>query len=422
MIEVKKMNNELISIIIPVYNASNTLPRCLNSVLNQTYKNFEVLLIDDDSKDNSHEVIEPFLLDERFMYHKVEHGGVSRARNTGLSLAKGKYVMFLDADDDLKSTMICKMIDLLEKNKADLAVCRFNHPHFKTYCKNRVYNVKNYRQFMYLFQETFLMTVPWNKVWVRDKITESFDVDVAFAEDELFNVSNLKNCRRVVTTNEVLYNYYCPLKEGNGESAMKKIISQQAFWESKTSPYFKGVDLLPKRSEIISAAIENKKFPVKSEEELKYIRLIDFSFWLLPSFIDSGASKFGLIQEWLNILHEPNFVAGFKAQQKYGFELIDFDDNYLKGKVNQFINCCYEIFEVTKNDAQFKPVYAFITLFMLMFTKQVGILRLVNFQAKFLHDYYWQSTREAIYLKHYLEDKCVTFENDLVINFAKQYA
>ena len=416
------MVNEKISIIIPVYNAAKTLDRCLTSILDQTYKNFEAILVDDASVDNSGEVIQKYLSDTRFTYHKLPHGGVSKARNFGLSIASGKYLMFVDSDDDIKSNMIEKMIGLLEKNRAELAVCRFNHPHFKTYCKNKVYNIRNYRQFMYLFQETFLITVPWNKVWLRDKITAKFDEEVAFAEDELFNVNNLKNVKRVVTTSESLYNYYCPLKDEQAESAMKNIIKQQAFWECRSSPYFKGVNLLPKRIAIIQDALSNKKFPVRNENDLKYVRVIDYSFWLLPSFIDSGVSRFGLEQEWINILHEPNFKEGFRCQEKYGFKLIDFDETVLTQKINQYINYCCDIFEEKKNDPQFKPVYAFITLFMLMFTKQIGILRLVNFQAKFLHDYYWQNTREAIFLKHFIDSRSTTKFFNPLENLFKQVA
>ncbi len=412
------MNKEKISIIIPVYNAEKTLDRCLVSIINQTYKNFEVILVDDASSDSSGEVIKKYLADGRFSYHLLSHGGVSKARNFGLSVATGKYLMFVDSDDDIKSNMIEKMIGLLERNRAELAVCRFNHPHFKTYCKNKVYNIRNYKQFMYLFQETFLITVPWNKVWLRDKITEKFDEDVAFAEDELFNVSNLKNVKRVVTTSESLYNYFCPPK-AEGDSAMQRIISQQAFWESKSSPYFKGVGLVPKRVQIISEAIRAKKFPVKKVDELKFIRVIDYAFWLLPSFIDSGVSKFGLEQEWFNVIRDPCFKAGFCCQEKFGFKLINFEDDTLRQKINQFISYCCEIYNEKKSDPKFKPVYAFITLFMLMFTKQIGILKLVNFQAKFLHDYYWQLTREARFLKQMIANLNSPYDYELHV---KQFA
>ena len=92
--------NSKISIIIPIYNSEKFLVRCLDSILNQLYNDFEVILIDDGSKDHSLEICQRYsLLDARFKVYSKENGGVSSARNFGLSKAVGSYIVFIDSDD-----------------------------------------------------------------------------------------------------------------------------------------------------------------------------------------------------------------------------------------------------------------------------------------------------------------------------------
>lgn len=83
------MDNELISIVVPVYNVENYLRQCLDSISEQTYKNFECILINDGSTDNSKQIAEEFLLDSRFRYFEKENGGVSSARNLGIECSGG---------------------------------------------------------------------------------------------------------------------------------------------------------------------------------------------------------------------------------------------------------------------------------------------------------------------------------------------
>ena len=89
-----------VSIIIPVYNAEKTVERCVGSVLNQEYRDLEVIVVDDGSKDHTPEILDAMAeKDERLRVMHVENGGVSKARNLGLSIMQGTYVQFLDADD-----------------------------------------------------------------------------------------------------------------------------------------------------------------------------------------------------------------------------------------------------------------------------------------------------------------------------------
>ncbi len=109
----------LISIVIPVYNGENTLDRCIGSVLSQSYEDYEMILVDDGSTDNSFSVISKYD-DKRIRYVKKENGGVSSARNLGIELSNGKYVLFLDCDDELNCGALEKYASIAESTSSDV--------------------------------------------------------------------------------------------------------------------------------------------------------------------------------------------------------------------------------------------------------------------------------------------------------------
>ncbi len=110
------MEPVLVSIIIPVYNVEEYLEQCLDSVINQTYKNLEIWLVDDGSKDSGGKICDKYKeLDSRIRVIHKENGGLSSARNVALDLMKGEYVYFLDSDDFISLDLIETYIDLAEK-------------------------------------------------------------------------------------------------------------------------------------------------------------------------------------------------------------------------------------------------------------------------------------------------------------------
>jgi glycosyltransferase involved in cell wall biosynthesis len=116
----------LVSIIVPVYNVEKYLSRCIESILNQTFKDYEVILVDDGSKDNSGKMCDTYseMYDNFKVIHK-ENGGLGYARNTGLEYATGKYVMFIDSDDYIKPCMIDNLYNCLFSNHADTCIGGF---------------------------------------------------------------------------------------------------------------------------------------------------------------------------------------------------------------------------------------------------------------------------------------------------------
>ncbi len=117
-------SGELISVIVPVYNVADYLEQCLDSILNQTYKEFEVILVDDGSTDTSYSICDEYVKrDSRFHLFRQENKGLSAARNAGLELCEGGYITFVDSDDFVSPEYLQGMIENLKQADADIAIC-----------------------------------------------------------------------------------------------------------------------------------------------------------------------------------------------------------------------------------------------------------------------------------------------------------
>lgn len=127
--------NELISIIVPIYNVENYLGQCLDSIMNQTYRNFECLLINDGSSDNSEDICREYVSkDSRFRYFEKENGGVSSARNLGIECSGGAYITFIDADDWVDSDYLEVLYNALIDENADISVSTYKRFHMGDNC------------------------------------------------------------------------------------------------------------------------------------------------------------------------------------------------------------------------------------------------------------------------------------------------
>lgn len=197
-----KPNNEdfLISIVIPIYNAEKYLEECLNSIKNQTYKNFEVIMVNDGSKDNSETICMNFLRsDSRFRYLKKENGGVSSARNVGLDNVEGDYITFIDADDWVDENHLEILIDGIIKNNCEVAISsymRFINTR-DTYLINIYSNQEKYLlNYGKMNREKFLTELPKlisinnsfncavSKLFSRRLVEDiRFDSNIIYAED-----------------------------------------------------------------------------------------------------------------------------------------------------------------------------------------------------------------------------------------------
>ena len=122
-----RVDNVLVSVIIPVYNTAYYLSEALNSVINQTYKNLEIILVNDGSTDNSGKICEEYALnDERIKVIHKENGGISSARNAAIDIAKGQYITFIDSDDDVELDYIDYLYKILKRFNCKMSVCTHN--------------------------------------------------------------------------------------------------------------------------------------------------------------------------------------------------------------------------------------------------------------------------------------------------------
>ena len=120
------MNDILISIVVPIYNVEKYLKQCIESIINQTYKNIEILLVNDGSTDNCAQICDEYAqIDERIKVIHKKNGGLSDARNSGINIAKGKYIAFIDSDDYVSEEYIEKLYNAISENNVRIAQCNF---------------------------------------------------------------------------------------------------------------------------------------------------------------------------------------------------------------------------------------------------------------------------------------------------------
>ena len=121
------MKEELISVIVPIYNVEQYLEKCIESIISQTYKNLQIILIDDGSNDKSGKICNKYAeKDKRVVVIHKENAGVSEARNTGLDNAKGEWITFVDADDWIEEEYCQRLYNLVIETNSDVALCGYN--------------------------------------------------------------------------------------------------------------------------------------------------------------------------------------------------------------------------------------------------------------------------------------------------------
>lgn len=208
----------LISVIVPVYNVEKVLKHCIDSILGQTYTDFELVLVDDGSPDNSGRICDEYAKkDNRIKVIHKENGGVSSARNTGIRSANGKYICFVDSDDFLEKDYLKHFAEAKQLYpELDNIWCRFktvkdykiNSNSAATY-DERI-SFYNLSQIMELHQ-MWLDASPFNKFYSRKVLTDneiSFSEDLSLGEDLIFNFQYLdKTNGKIAVVNKPLYNY-----------------------------------------------------------------------------------------------------------------------------------------------------------------------------------------------------------------------
>ena len=240
------MDKGKISVIIPIYNKSATLKKCIDSILNQEYQNLELILVDDGSSDDSFDICSKYAeKDSRVKVFKKENGGVSSARNFALKVASGEFVQFVDADDFLEKDMCSKLISAYFGNDFDVVVCSYKK-HTEGKIKNKmsmdfecekIAKFKN--EFAFLF-ENALFNPPWNKLYKREKINFLFDEKFSLGEDLLFNLEYFKNCQKIKIISDCLYNYVDESENSLNKSYGEDLLNKQIHLYESVKMFCKG--------------------------------------------------------------------------------------------------------------------------------------------------------------------------------------
>lgn len=218
-----------VSVIVPVYNVETFLPQCVDSIIEQSYRNLEILLIDDGSSDTSPEMCETYARkDPRITAYHKQNGGATSARKAGLEMASGEYVLFVDSDDWLDIDMIRQMVQAARRDHADCVLCSYMKEYEQESDENYLfsgafcYGSEDAEKFIHqqlIGPDVQAMRYPhkinnlsttWGKLYTREAANRGLLVnerEVGCTEDTLYNIYALEGCRCVSYIHACLYHY-----------------------------------------------------------------------------------------------------------------------------------------------------------------------------------------------------------------------
>ncbi len=202
----------MISVIVPIYKVERFLPRCVDSILNQTFSDFELILVDDGSPDRCGEICDQYAqIDSRIRVIHKENGGLSDARNAGLAVAQGDFISFVDSDDWLAPQFLEKLLNGLHEADADICECEVYRTSGESCSESApsphiVFDTVHALE--QLIQDGQLHQYVWNKLYRRKTIGSISFAKGKTNEDEFWTYQVFGQAKRVVKISDVLYNYY----------------------------------------------------------------------------------------------------------------------------------------------------------------------------------------------------------------------
>ena len=238
--------NPKISIIIPIYNTEEYLRECLNSVINQTLKEIEIILIDDGSTDNSGKICEEYASkDKRIKVIHQKNQGAAISRNKGIDLAQGKYLYFLDSDDYIESDTLEKMLNKIEQEDADICICRnyeidgnikilSNSLVIELLPQKSCFNMNDIPKSIF----NFCHPTVWHKLYKKNFINK-YEIkyqNLSSCNDVFFNAISLVLAERITCLNEALV--FHRINTNNSITAKRYIFSDNIFKAAKKTKYY----------------------------------------------------------------------------------------------------------------------------------------------------------------------------------------
>lgn len=205
----------MVTIIIPAYNAEQSIGGCLDALLAQTCTEFHVIVVDDGSRDRTAEICGEYAArDERIEIRSIPNGGVSHARNTGLELVKEGYVMFIDSDDAVTPDYVQAHVQAMETEHTDWVIsgytCCFPDRREENPIPDALtgtFEKERYGEIFTPLYDQYFINAPWNKLYKRELITSGFPEDMSLGEDLTFNLAYFRNTAQLTCIPGCYYDY-----------------------------------------------------------------------------------------------------------------------------------------------------------------------------------------------------------------------
>ena len=294
--------NEIVSIIVPAYNAERTINRCIDSILKQSYGNLEIIIINDGSKDSTEEKCMKYIKIKKIKYIRINNSGVSNARNIGIENSTGTYIMFVDSDDYIEKNMVERLYDNINEN-VDLVICSKNLITVNEKISEKIdiasFTLKK-ENIIQLYRAKIL-NPPYCKLY-RSEIIKSksirFDISISIGEDLLFNILYLKNITKdIKILNENLYNY---------EKINKNSLSVRYY-----------SNMLEMKKKITD---ELKRYELDTEEKELQLQLIMFDLLFSAVTNELKNKNRNFLIRYINgykIIHNQDFNSQIKKMKEY---------------------------------------------------------------------------------------------------------
>lgn len=282
-----------VSIIVPVYNVEKYLKKCLDSLVNQTFKDYEIIVVNDGSTDDSENIIMKYQSEysKLIKYIKKQNGGLSDARNKGIKTAEGKYIMFVDSDDYITQDMVEKLYSAIIKEDSDMAICNYIRVNFKGE------NIKNYN---YNFGTTNVFDNPkillnkpaaWNKIYKKTLFDNMMYDKGKYYEDIRLTTKLYLKCNKIAFIDDFCYYY---IERANSIMQDKNIDRN-----------FEIVDAL---KSIIDFYKKEAKYDI-FKEEIEFIMIDNIIISTFVRIICCSKSYSKYLKDYLNFINQyfPNY-------------------------------------------------------------------------------------------------------------------
>lgn len=258
----------LVSVILPVYGVEKYLSQCLETVCGQTYQNLEIIVVDDESPDKCGEIADEFAQkDSRIKVLHIKNRGAAGARNVGLDVCTGDYVMFVDSDDWLELNAVETLMAIIQKNDCEIVQCQYTDEYVeKSVC--HTYQEReglcSSSQFIEDMIEKWEYIVIWNKLYKREVMQGIRFVEGRCIDDEFYTYKVIMNAKKIALIPDYLYHYRLRKSGamGNSQKEKQRLKDQVDFVTQRYEPLCQAfpklkVKLLTHMAEVLMSVMRN---------------------------------------------------------------------------------------------------------------------------------------------------------------------